>query len=88
MSVTAGFLVIVCEIVSVIVPIHGAIASAVKVNSTKPLAISLVPGVYSVTILLIEAVKAPSPPLLDHVILVTFVSVASAVDIIAPSQIS
>ena len=86
-SVTTGFLVIVCVIVSVTVPTQGEIASAVTVNSTKPLAISIGPGVYSVSMVFIEAEKVPSPPLLDHVMFVTLDSVASKIEILAPSQI-
>ena len=45
------------------------------------------PGVYSVAILLIDAVKVPSPPLLDQTRFVTLLCVASIIDIISPSQI-
>ena len=72
-----------CVIVSVTVPTQGEIASAVTINSTKPLAISLGLGVYSVAIVLIGAVKSPLL-LLDHLILVTLVAVASKIEMVEP----
>ena len=71
-----------------IVPVEqGAIASPIIVNNTCPLAISLVPGVYSVTVFKLEVVKVPSPLLLSQCKLVTLLDWASEVRITEFSQI-
>ncbi len=82
-----GFFVIKCTTVAVTVPTQGAIASAVTVKVTLPFAISIGPGVYSVTVFKFEVENVPSPPLLFQVRLVTLLDKASVVVITFPSHI-